>query len=332
VGTGGGAEVTNILSQAIKPDIYDRYLVGVGTNAWPTWNAPSGAYVGVVAAAADSVGAVPMYTLYQMATNGDGNLSGLTDSTFMTGYWANVRLMFQQIAIYNKPALVNLEPDFWGYVQRLAMNGDPTKMAAKVTIDSDCAGLTNDVVGIAGCMVRMARKYAPKAYIGFPPSDWGADSTTQLTAFMNKIGAANADFIVMQTSDRDAGCFEITPQPADCVRTGAPWYWDESNQTHPNFHDHFSYVQTYRAAVGNLPVLWWQTPFGVTSTIPGGSKNHYRDNRVHYFLTHPSEITAVGGFGVVFGAGADTQTDITTDGAQFQTLSNAYLANPTPLP
>jgi hypothetical protein len=332
VGVGGGAEVPNILSQVIKPDIYDRYLVGVGAGAWPTWNAPSGAYVGIVASAAESVGAVPMFTLYQMATIADGNLSGLGDPIFMSGYWANVRLMFQQIALYNKPVLVNFEPDFWGYAQRQAPGGDPTKLAAKVTIDSDCAGLANDIVGVAGCLVKMARQYAPKALIGFPPSTWGADSTAQLTTFMNQIGAASADFIVMQTSDRDAGCFELTPQPSYCVRTGAPWYWDESNQTHPNFHDHFSFVQTYRSAVGKLPVLWWQTPFGAPSATAGGSDNHYRDNRVHYFLTHPAEITAVGGFAVVFGAGHTSQTNITSDGAQFQTMSNGYLANPTPLP
>jgi hypothetical protein len=148
---------------------------------------------------------------------------------------------------------------------------------------------------------------------------------------MNTIGAANADFIVMQTSDRDAGCFEAVPQKSYCVRTGAPWYWDESNQSHPNFHDHFTLTQTYRSAVGNLPVLWWQTPFGATSSTAGGIDNHYRDNRVHYFLTHPQELTAVGGFGVVFGAGEVNQTNITTDGGQFQSLSASYLANPAPL-
>ena len=332
IGTGGGAEVPDILNQGLRPDIYDRYLVGVGAGDWTTWNSPKGAYVGIVAAAADSVGAVPMFTLYQMAQLGDGNLAGINDSSFMTGYWANVKLMFQQIAVYGKPAIVNFEPDFWGYVQRQASGGDPTKMPAKVTIASDCAGLSNDVVGVAGCMLKLARTYAPNAYVGFPPSTWGADSTAQLTTFMNKLGSANADFIVMQTSDRDAGCFEVVPQPSQCVRTGSPWYWDASNQTHPNFHDHFAMVDTYRKAVGNLPVIWWQTPMGVASSTRAGTDKHYRDNRVQYFLTHPAEITAVGGLGVVFSTGHTSQTNVTTDGGQFQNLSLQYLANPQPLP
>ena len=37
-------------TQHIQPDIIDTYLVGVGSGSWPTWNSPSGAYVGIVAA------------------------------------------------------------------------------------------------------------------------------------------------------------------------------------------------------------------------------------------------------------------------------------------
>ena len=53
---------------------------------------------------------------------------------------------------------------------------------------------------------------------------------------------------------------------------------------------------------------------------------------MHYFLTHASELTAVGGLAVVFGTGEGHQTNITTDGGQFQELSNAYLAAPAWLP
>src|SRR5882757_7588272 len=53
------ANLSDIQSQSLKPDIYDRYLVGVGANSWPTWNSPSGDYVNVVASGADQVGAAP---------------------------------------------------------------------------------------------------------------------------------------------------------------------------------------------------------------------------------------------------------------------------------
>jgi hypothetical protein len=330
-GQGANDAPSAIQSQNLKPDIYDEYLVGAGSGDWTTWNSPAGAYVGIVASDAEQMGAIPMFTLYQMATNGDGNLSDLTDTTFMTTYWSNVRLMFQQIAIYGKPTLVNFEPDFWGYAEQTS-GGVPSNLAASVTINTDCSGLTNDVKGIAGCLVKMARQYAPNAYVGFPPSDWGGSSIPAVVTWMNAIGAQSADFIVMQTLDRDAGCFEVSPQPSYCVRSGTGWYWDETNQTTPNFTQHLANVQTYHTGIANLPVIWWQTPMGVPSTTPGGAVYHYRDDRENYFLTHPSQLTAVGGLGVVFSAGENHQTTIVTDGGQFQSLDTTYLAAPAALP
>jgi hypothetical protein len=324
----GSTAVADIQSQGIAPDIYDRYLVGVGSGSWTGWNSPPGSYVGKVASDAASIGAIPMYTLYQMASNGDGNLSGLDDASFMREYWNNVTLLFQQLGSYGKPAIVNFEPDFWGYAQRQAPGGDPARLPAQVRIDPDCADLTDDVVGVAGCLLRSARKYAPKVATGFPVSAWGAGSTGSVVAFMNAIGASQADMIIMSTLDRDAGCFESAPQPADCQRSSAGLYWDETNKTRPNFQEHLATVRAYHDGIGGLPVLWWQTPLGVPSAVTGGSVQHYRDNRVHYFLTHAPELVAAGGFGAVFGAGDGNQTEITTDGGQFQRLSRAYLESP----
>jgi hypothetical protein len=48
------------------------------------------------------------------------------------------------------------------------------------------------------------------------------------------------------------------------------------------------------------------------------------------FLTHTGQLAASHVFAVTFTAGPNL-TAITTDGGQFQTLSNANLAKPTPL-
>jgi hypothetical protein len=328
----GSSTSADVLSQNLKPDIDEKYLVGVGAGDWTTWNSPAGAYVGIAAAEAASLGAVPMFTLYQMAANGDGNLSGLSSSTFMSAYWANVKLMFQAIGALGKPALVNFEPDFWGYAQQRATGGDPTQLFAYVNSNPDCATLSNDVVGIAGCLIGMARKYAPNAYVGFPPSDWN-NNQPSVIAFMNTIGAQHADFIVAQTLDRDAGCYEADATASGCNPAHpAVWYLDESNTTTPNYSQDLAVQQNYYNGIGGLPLIWWQTPMGVPSSTPGGTQHHFRDNHVHYFLTHASELTAVGGLAVVFGTGNDYQTSITSDGGQFQSLSSEYLAAPAALP
>lgn len=325
----GSVDLAVVQKQAIKPDIYDQYLNGVGNDSWRTWNSPAGQYVQIVAKNADTLGAVPMFTLYQMASNGDGNLSGLSNLTFMANYWSNVKLLFQQLKTYGKPALVNFEPDFWGYAQRLSNNADPATVYALVNSESDCANLSNSVKGVAECLMQIARKYAPNAYVGFPPALFEDLHSTALS-YMQKLGAGKADFIVMQTLDRDAGCFEQTPQPSYCQRNNGPWYWDESNTRSPNFKEHFALAKTYSDGL-QLPILWWQTPLGVPSSTPGGSAGKWRDNRARYFLTHTSEMVAVGGLGAVFSTGEINQTSIETDGGQFKNLITNYLAQPTSL-
>lgn len=335
IGLGEGNDQSRIISQALRPDIYDRYLTGVGAGQWPEYvpGAPRGEYVNQVTSAADAVGAVPMFTLYQMATLGDGNLAILDNRSVMTQYWSQTVLLFQRLATYNKPALVSFEPDFWGYVQQQTAGGDPTRRFAWVNITPECATLPNDVTGVGRCLVRIARQYAPRVAIGFAPSTFGDPVQANVEAFMNRIGAATADFVTMQTLDRDAGCFEAVPQPSYCQRTRMTYYWDESNRTSPNFREHFASARSFGRAIGNLPLVWWQTPMGQPAASSlGGRSKRWRDNRVNYFLTHGSELVAAGGMAVVFSTGEPNQTDISSDDGQFQRLSNAYLLAPAALP
>jgi hypothetical protein len=325
----GTISVLDVEKQGLRVDIYDEYLVGLGDKAWPSYNSPSGAYVQAVAKNADCMGAVPMFTLYQMAAWGEGNLGALKDNNFMQQYWTQVRLLFNQLKIYGKPALVNFEPDFWGYTQRA--NPDPTLQPALVkSVNPDCSDLSDDIAGIASCLVQMARKFAPNAYVGFAPTQF-ADIAATEPAYMKRIGADKADFAVMQTLDRDIGCIEAQFAPGGCNRATNAKYWDASNTTSPNFKEHFSYARGYFQTLG-VPLIWWQTPLGVPSATPGGTAKAFRDNRASYFLTRSGELAAAGGVGVVFSAGNIAQTSITTDGGQFKTLSNAYLAKPTALP
>lgn len=326
IGLGGGASDDVIRAQGITIDLFERYLVGLpGSGGWTEWN-DGGSYVNLVAGKADSLGAVPMFTLYQMATWGDGNLEGLADRDFMAAYWDTTELLFERLAIYDKVALVHFEPDFWGYAQRQSPGGDPKRMFVHVRVAAACVDLPEDVTGMGRCLVRLARRLAPKVLVGFSPSRWGAEALAEVVRFMGEVGTGEADFVVVQTLDRDAGCFEAQIEP-NCRRAGRGWYWDETNTRSPHFREHFAEARALGDGLGK-PLLWWQTPLGVPAAEPGGSPKRYRDNRVRYFLSHPEELVGAGGFGVVFGAGATDQTDLTTDGGQFRTAAAAYLARP----
>jgi len=193
----------------------------------------------------------------------------------------------------------------------------------------ECNGLTNDLAGLGHCILRLGRMLAPKALIGFHASRWAGDTAAMVT-FLRGIGAGEGDVIVQDMLDRDAGCFEAHVDP-NCQRNDGPWYWDESNQTTPNFHEYLDWAKAIGDGVGK-PILWWQVPFGVPSSTPGGTADHYRDNRVHYVFGHIGEFTAAGGVGITFGVGTGNQTYITTDGGQFKNAVGAYFAAPAALP
>lgn len=310
-------------------DLHYAYMVGLSSKGgWPTWNA-GGTFVNALTDSADAKGVVPMFTMYAMATNGDGNLSGLGDDAFEKAYWADMLLLFQRLAAFDKPAVVHFEPDFWAYAEQQSKE-DPTSMKVNVTANApDCAGLSNDLVGMGHCLVRLARKYAPKAVIGFHASQWSAPDPSATVKFLKAVGADQADVVFADLLDRDAGCFEAAKDP-NCMRGGS-FYWDESNATSPNFHEYLAWSKTISTGLGH-PMIWWQIPFGVPSSTPGGTAGHYRDNRVHYIFSHIDEFVAAGGLGVTFGVGAANQTYIDTDGGQFKTAVAGYFKAPVALP
>ncbi|MBC3930504.1 hypothetical protein [Undibacterium curvum] len=344
-----------------KIDIYDRYLNGIDPQtSWVGWNSPTGAYASMVASDAASLGAVPMYTLYQMASQGDGNTTWLTDTTLMTQYWNNVRTLFQKIQATGKPALVNVEPDFWGYIQRIynasgvitAYQTEPGRVAIAVASanSSECNTQPNTAVGMVSCMISMARNYAPNAYLGFPPSGF-PDLLAQEPAFMQKLGAGKADFVVMQTSDRDAGCY--LSNAVDCRSAGgtgdiSQTYWDTSNfqwafsQAAQYSSGSYNAAGVYTPPVYSLPLIWWQTPMGTPAAANGtgtasATASPWRDNRMDYFLNNPAQLTAMNTFAVVFGSGAASQTNLSNDFTstgqhQFVALQAAYKKKPANLP
>jgi hypothetical protein len=134
--------------------------------------------------------------------------------------------------------------------------------------------------------------------------------------------------VVVETLDRDAGCFERASDP-NCQRKGS-FYWDESNVRHPNFHDHLAWAKALHQRTAK-PLLWWQMPLGVPGST-AGSAGRYRDNRVRYLFAHPEEFVAAGGLGAVFGTGAPNQTTTKTDGGQFASALASYMASPVALP
>jgi len=327
--SGAGAGQTHTYELSKKLDIHYMYLSGVD---WPEWNLPAGNYVTLQANAAKARGIVPMFTLYQAAAYGENNLGAFNTNDFMTKYWRGVRLMLQHLAAFDSPAIVHVEPDLWGYTQK--KSGLPSGVPMKVgTLVPECTDLPSDVAGMARCVIRLSRQIAPKVVVGLSASTFGAftngySDPARIGSYMKSIGADQGDITVLETLDRDAGCFE-NASDVNCKRAGK-FYWDEANVAHPNFHDHLAWAKTIRNVIGK-PLLWWQMPLGVPANTAGWAGN-YRDNRVRYLFSHAGEFAAAGGIGAVFGTGAPNQTNAKTDGGQFAAAVTGYYAAPAALP
>jgi hypothetical protein len=310
-----------------KLDIHYLYLSGLD---WPTWSAPEGAYVTQHAEEALSRGVIPMFTLYQAAARGEANLAAFADDKYMGQYWHNVRVMYQRLGQLGAPSIVHLEPDLWGYFQKQS----PSPEAVLVKVSShvpECFDLPEDVAGFGRCLIRLGRLFAPQAMIGLSASSFGAykrgnvSDPERIADYLIDIGSDESDIMVVETLDRDAGCFEAASDPL-CDRKaetqiGGSFYWNDAA-----FRAHLRWARTIHERTGKA-LLWWQMPLGTPSETPGGDRERYRDNRVKWLFEHPEEFVDAGGFGAVFGRGAPNQTTVKTDGGQFTRAVSRYLEN-----
>ncbi len=321
---GDGSTARSLLLNE-PPPLHYVYLVGLsGPDGWTHWN-PDGAFLTRQARAALDKGVVPVFTLYAMADWGEARLDVLTDPSYMGPWWDGYALALRRLGELHAPAMLHVEPDFWGFAQQRG-DGDPTEIEVLVgSVYPPCAHLPDTLAGFGQCVVEQARTWSPLTRIGFHASRWAHDDPAAIADFLLQAGAGDADALFVETLDRDAGCFEARGE--GCTRDDGPWYWDDSGQGTPGFRTHLADMKALHEATG-LPLVWWQMPMGVPSAASGGQPMQYRDNRVAYFFAHPEEFAEAGGAAVMFGPGWPGQTDLTSDGGQFLRYWKSYRSAP----
>ena len=88
----------------------------------------------------------------------------------MSAYWSAAKLLFQRIAVFGKPAVVHIEPDFWAYAAQQS-NQNPASMKVLIASQApDCAGLPENLVGMGKCWIKLARTLrAARRWSAFTP-------------------------------------------------------------------------------------------------------------------------------------------------------------------
>ena len=275
---------------------------------------------------------LPMFTYYEIlqasgASEGNGEVAAANNTAFMTRYLADFRFLLQKIGA--STALVQVEPDFWGYAQKVNANPHLIPAAVASANPTDCANQENSIAGLGRCLIAMARKYSSGTRIGLHGSSWGpgpdplvnnsasldvAAEARKLGAFLLACGAGSSDFVTSDASDRDSGYY---------LSIGQNRAWDATNATLPDFHQAFTWAKALAESL-DVPVIWWQVPVG--NAAQANNDNHWKDNRVDYFFAHTAELAAAHSAGMFFGAGDGRQTTPESDGGNLIAKMKAYTA------
>jgi hypothetical protein len=290
---------------------YDWYVNGWGGN-----------FVGRFVNQAWSKGYVPLISVYMILglppTCGETATcyaTKLQNATAVSTYLAALQEAVRQ-AQGTSPVIFHLEPDFYGYMQQLSNSDqrppgvqpdDPSSYPVALNV----AGYPNTLAGFGRRMVDVIHATAPNALVAPAASMWATNSDPnsvtasqaismgQRTAgFIDTMGGAQSDLLVVEWSDRDAG-------------SGLRPWWDDTDLTLPRPTRAILWENALSAAAHKRLVLW-QMPVGNMSL--DNTCDHYRDNRAAYAFQHPRDLFDAGVFAVLFGGGAVCQTQVTTDG------------------
>jgi hypothetical protein len=255
----------------------------------------------------------------------------------MAAYLADFRFFLQRLG--SAPAIVHVEPDFWGYAQHAARAAgvDAHGLPAEVSLanPTDCAAAEDSIAGLGRCMIAMVRAYAPHALVSLHGSSWASGfdcvSNAQVSLdvaaearktadFLLQAGAGGADLVVIDLSDRDAGWYQTQ---------GRDSWLDATDRALPTFTQAFTWSRALADRAGKK-VLWWQLPVG--NMALSNACDHWKDNKLDYFFDHPDRVEASGAAGMLFGSGATCQTSPETDGGHLRARAARLAATGTLLP
>jgi hypothetical protein len=243
--------------------------------------------------------------------DGPGEVVAINKVDLLTRYMNDYRFFLQKIGTSHD--MIDLEPDFWGYVRSL---GNPHQVAAQVSgaNPTDCGSQENSAAGLAHCLIAMARKYAPNAGVGLHLTCWDWQSNTSGCAKdYQALGAQNADFLVSDVSDRDAGWYALS------AHGGRDMFWTDQKAAAA-----LSFYKTLADAAGK-PVVLWQIPVG--NMAQNNTFGHYQDDKVDWFFTHMNQVADAHIGALLFGPGQQEQTTVESDGGNLIRKTIAYRAS-----
>ncbi|MFF4588165.1 RICIN domain-containing protein [Streptomyces sp. NPDC001388] len=240
--------------------------------------------------------------------DGPGEVKAINRLDLLTRYLNDYRFFLQKIG--KSHDMIDLEPDFWGFARSLGnLHQVPSQVSG--ANPTDCGSQENSAAGLAQCLIHMAHKYAPNAAVGLHLScfDWESNLQKCVKDYAD-LGAKNADFLVTDVSDRDAGWYA---QPAHGSRDT---FWTDQKAAAS-----LKFWKTMAESVGK-PVVLWQIPVG--NMAQNNTPGHFKDDKVDWLFAHMDQVANAHIAGLLFGAGWTEQTTPETDGGNLIRKTIAY--------
>ncbi len=295
------------------------YVYQYITYGWESWG---GSFVSRFVHQAWDKGYIPVVTVYMMlgvppncGEGGECYAQKLQSAATVGAYLDSLQRAVQE-AQGSKPVIFNLEPDFYGYMQQLSNSGSPPPGVlpndpSSYPVALNRSGYANTLAGFGRYIVDLIHNTAPNALAAPMASMWATNADPQsvtaqeaiqmgqkTAAFIEAMGGAQADLLVVEWSDRDAG-------------SGLRPWWDDTDQTTPRPTRAILWENALSQAA-NKRLLLWQVPVGNMGL--DNTCDHYQDNRAAYAFNHPRDLFDAGVIGVLFGGGAECMTQVDTDG------------------
>src|SRR5262252_2542249 len=239
-----------------------QYLSG-GANAQSSWlhwqdaAAPAGQFAADYLAASGGAGYIPFLPYYVLlqsnpssgADEGARDYGNLNNPATMNAYYSSFKVLMQRAGAYGRPAVVLVEPDFWGFMQAKARalgvggaDGIPASVASSGF--ADVAGYPNTVAGFGRALLHLRDALAPNVAMAVHASEWasGTDISTSVSAGVDAAAEADRtaaflattgawDLVTTDVDDHDADWWVATG------RASAQYthWWDPANVKFPNF-------------------------------------------------------------------------------------------------
>lgn len=276
-----------------------HYLSGgaMTPQSWTAWRNGSGSFVSSYVEESRAAQTIPFFSYYVLqetppasrrSAEPDKVVDGLANALVVRRVANDIRGALQRLGRAGGPAVLQIEPDMWGYLQQ-RFGDDAADSRVKLKgVSRFATGLPSNLRGFARMVTRMRNAEAPNVLLAYPVSIFGTHKDIKGSApdenevrtmvdrsvrFWRSAGSP-FDLMTFEYANRNAG-YQIKVD-------GVPS--EEARWTAADHSRHLAYVRGVLGA-SRRPGILWQVPPGNTARPEmDDTPGHYTDDKVQTLL------------------------------------------------